>query len=193
MSRHLSQILLEKETKITELGKDGTYIAVKFSRNTQNKLKALATELGVDNTVQREKMHCTIVYSRKPFKDFTIHGKMKEPWIGTPTKLEIFPTQSGSRALVLRFDCPEMKERHEYFNKEHGAQYDYDEYKIHTTLSYDVGPDWQIPKNFDVKKFIDNIEVVEEYYEALNLDWTKKSDGDDDDDDKDKSEKKKSE
>ncbi len=186
MGRHLADILLEKETKITELGKDGTYIAVHFSKATQNKLRDLAEALSIPKgtRVERNKMHCTIVYSRKPFKDFTIHGKMKEPWIGTPTKLEIFPSQSGSRALVLRFDCPEMKERHEYFNKEYGAQYDYDEYKIHATLCYDVGEDWQIPKDFDIKKHIDKLEIAEEYYEPLNLDWAKGASDDKDDDKK---------
>ncbi len=185
MARSIAQILLEKETKVTELGKDGTYIAVKFSRKTQNALKALAKDLGVDNTVAREKMHCTVVYSRKPFKDFTIHGKMEKPWVGKAKDLEIFETQSGSRALVLRFDAPELKERHEYFEKEHGATYDFDEYKIHTTLSYDVGPDWKIPKDYDVKKLVDDMEIVEEYYEALNLDWAKGAD-DMTDDKKDK-------
>ncbi len=186
MGRHLADILLEKETKITELGKDGTYIAVHFSKATQNKLRDLAEALSIPKgtRVERNKMHCTIVYSRKPFKDFTIHGKMKEPWIGTPTKLEIFPSQSGSRALVLRFDCPEMKERHEYFNKEYGAQYDYDEYKIHATLCYDVGEDWQIPKDFDIKKHIDKLEIAEEYYEPLNLDWAKGASDDKDDEKK---------
>jgi len=173
MTRSIKDILLEKETKITELGKDGTYIAVNFSRKTQNDLKALAVALEVDNPLPRSKMHCTIVYSRKPFKDFTIHGKMKEPWIGTPTKLEIFPTQSGKRALVLRFECKEMVDRHEYFNKEYGAQYDYDEYKVHATLSYDVGDDWEIPKDFRFKEYVEKIEVSEEYYEPLNLDWAK--------------------
>ena len=181
MGRHLSEILIEKATKITELGKDGTYIAVHFSKDTQNKLSDLAEELGIsrENRVERKKMHCTIVYSRKPFKDFTIHGKIDPPWIGTPTELEIFPTQTGKRVLVLRFDCPEMKKRHEYFNEEYGAQYDYDEYKIHATLCYDVGEDWQIPKDFDIKSIVDKIEVSEEYYEPLNLDWAKSAADDD--------------
>lgn len=181
MSRHLSEILLEKETKVTDLGKDGTYIAVKFSQKTRTALKALAKALDVTNTVSRDKMHCTIVYSRKPFTNFTIHGKMKEPWIGKPTELEIFETQSGSRALVLRFDCPEMKERHEYFEKEYGATYDFDEYKMHATLSYDVGPDWKIPKDFKIEDYVDKIEANEEYYQPLNLDWAKDADKDDKD------------
>ena len=185
MSRHIKDILLEKETKITDLGKDGTYIAVHFSKETQDNLKALAAVLKVDNVVERNKMHCTIVYSRKPFTNFTIHGKMDTPWIGTPTKLEIFPTQSGKRALVLRFDCKEMTDRHNYFNDEHGAQYDYDEYKIHATLSYDVGEEWQIPKDIKVTDHIDKIEVVEEYYSPLELDWADKS-TEDDSKDKDK-------
>lgn len=173
MSRHLSEILTEQQTKITDLGADGTYIAVKFSRETQNNLSKLAEALGIakDERVSREKMHCTIVYSRKPFTNFTIHGKMKDPWKATPTDLEIFPTQSGSRALVLRFDCKEMVERHEYFKKEYGATYDFDEYKPHATLCYNVGPDWQIPEKFDIKSYIPELEVSEEYYEPLNNDW----------------------
>lgn len=179
--RHLKDILLEKATKITDLGKDGTYIGAHFSKETTDKLKALAKELKIDNVVPREKMHVTIVYSRKPFTNFQIKGKMKEAWKGKPEKLEIFPTQSGSRALVLRFDCPELTERHWYFRNEHGATYDYDEYKVHATLSYDVGKEWQIPKDLDIGKFVDSIEIDEEYYEPLNLDWAKGSDDKKDD------------
>lgn len=178
MARTLKEILLEKETTITKLGKDGTYIAVRFNRATQNKLRALTKALGIPNekTVPREKLHCTVVYSRKPFKDFTIKGKMEEPIVTEPDKLEIFKTQSGASALVLRFHSKELDERHNYFNDEHGATYDYDEYKQHVTLSYDVGEDWKIPKDFDIKGVVDSIEINEEYYEALDLDWIKKDD-----------------
>ncbi len=102
MGRHLSEILLEQKTKITTLGKDGTYIGVHFSTDTQDKLIELANALKVpkDGIVERSKMHCTVVYSRKAFKDFTVHGKISEPWIGTPTELEIFETRSGSRAGI---------------------------------------------------------------------------------------------
>lgn len=179
MARTLKEILLEQTTKITELGKDGTYIAVRFNRATQNKLRKLTKQLGIPNeqTVPREKLHCTVVYSRKPFKDFTIKGKMDEPIKAEPDKLEIFKTQSGANALVLRFHSKELDDRHNYFNDEFGATYDYDEYKQHVTLSYDVG-DWKIPKSFDPKSVIDSLEMDEEYYEALNLDWTKENSGD---------------
>lgn len=181
MARTLKEILLEKETRITKLGKDGTYIAVRFNRATQNKLRALTKALGIPNekTVPREKLHCTVVYSRKPFKDFTIKGKMEEPIVTEPDKLEIFKTQSGASALVLRFHSKELDERHNYFNEEHGATYDYDEYKQHVTLSYDVGEDWKIPKNFDIKSIVDSIEINEEYYEELDLDWAKNDDEED--------------
>lgn len=129
----------------------------------------------VDNIVDKSKYHITVVYSRKPFTNFTICGKLKKPWIATPTELEIFPTQSGSRALVLRLDCPKLVERHKHFEKEYGATYDYDEYKTHVTLSYDVGPDWEIPKKFDVSKLVNELEISEEYYEPLNNDWAKDS------------------
>lgn len=190
MARTIKQILLEKETKVTELGKDGSYIAVSFSRATQNKLRKLTKELGIPNeqTVPREKLHCTVVYSRKPFKDFTIWGKLEKPIVAKPDKLEIFKTQSGASALVLRFHAKELDERHTYFEKEYGATYDYDEYKQHVTLSYDVGEDWKIPKDFDVTSVVDELEITEEYYEPLDLDWAK-SKGSDGDEDSDKEEK----
>lgn len=179
-SRTIKEILIEKETKITDLGPDGTYVAAKFSKKTKDYFKKLATALKVPEPLPRDKMHVTIVYSRKPFTNFSIHGKMKTPWTGVVKDLEIFPTQTGKRALVLRFDCPELKERHEYFKKEHGATYDYDEYKIHATLSYDVGDEWQIPKDVKPSDIVESIELDEEYYEPLSLDWQNKDKKDDD-------------
>lgn len=181
MARSLIEIL--NEEKITDLGKDGTYIAVHFSKESRDKLQALAKSLKVDNIIEKSKYHVTIVYSRKAFTDFTINGKLKKPWKATPTELEIFETQSGSRALVLRLDAPKLVERHEYFKREHGATYDFDEYKTHVTLSYDVGPDWKIPKDFDITKLFKSLEIDEEYYEPLNNDWASKAT---DKDDKDK-------
>lgn len=178
MARSLMEIL--NEEKITDLGKDGTYIAVKFTKESQDKLKALAKSLEIDNLVAREKMHVTVVFSRKPFTNFTINGKLKKPWLVHPTELEIFETQSGSRALVLRLDAPKLEQRHEYFKKEYGATYDYDEYKSHVTLSYDVGSDWEIPEDFDVGKMFKTLSIDEEYYEPLNNDWASKSTESDD-------------
>lgn len=182
MARTLDEIL--NEQKITDLGKDGTYIAVKFTPESQDKLQALAKSLELDNIVAKEKYHITVVYSRKPFTNFTVNGKLKKPWLVHPTELEIFDTQSGSRALVLRLDAPKLVDRHEYFEREFGATYDFDEYKTHVTLSYDVGADWQIPEDFDVKKMFKTLSIGEEYYEPLNNDWASKSTESDDKKDK---------
>lgn len=163
------------EQKITDLGKDGTYIAVSFTKESADKLQALSKSLEVENIVAKDKYHVTVVYSRKPFTDFTINGKLKKPWLVAPTELEIFETQSGSRALVLRLDAPKLVQRHEYFAREHGATYDFDEYKTHVTLSYDVGSDWEIPEDFEVTKMFKTLSIDEEYYEPLDNDWASKS------------------
>jgi len=72
---------------------------------------------------------------------------------------------------VLTYDCPELIDRHNALMKEHGATFDYDEFKPHVTLSYDVG------REFDTKKLpvadIGDINVIDEYSEELNLDWAK--------------------
>ena len=180
--RHLKEILLEKKKHITDLGEDGTYIAAKFSKKSKDLLKKLATDLEVPNILPREKMHVTIVYSKKAFTNFDIHGKLEKPWKAKVKDLEIFKTQTGKSALVLRLDCQDLTDRHNYFEKEHGATYDYPEYKIHVTLSYDVGDDWKIPKT-EPSETVPELELDEEYYEALSLDWAGK-DKDKKDDDK---------
>jgi hypothetical protein len=53
--------------------------------------------------------------------------------------------------------------------KLHKAEYDFDEYKCHITLSYDIG-DFDY-KKLNPKDFVKSIEVVKEYQEDLNLDW----------------------
>ena len=106
-------------------------------------------------------MHCTLLYSRKHCPDYKPLGKLNRPLHIQFGGFEIWPTQDKKHALIVRLDAPEMIARHNNLMKEHGATYDYDEYKPHITLSYDVGKDFDISTLKDIKDDVPEIKAVE--------------------------------
>lgn len=68
-------------------------------------------------------------------------------------------------------DCQYLSDRHNEIMDLYEATYDYPEYKVHVTLSYDIG-------DIDIKDLkIDGfpkINIVKEYYNELILDWQNK-------------------
>lgn len=161
--------------KLTELKQQkGTYAAVKFSDQTKGNIADYMAANDIPNPLPIDKMHTTLLYSRKYLPDYEPAGKYSNPMVGTPEQFEVWessPDEDGNRSmcLVLKFKCPELEARHEHLMKEHGATYDYDEYKTHITFSYNVG-DMKVD---NLPKFESDIEVVSEYGEDLNLSWAK--------------------
>mgnify|MGYP001608310323 CR=1 FL=1 len=151
----------------------GTYVAVKFDTDTKNRIYDFVKKHKISNPLDKSKYHTTIIYSKKHAPDLKATGDLDEPWIGKPTKLEIFKTQDGVSALVLIFKCPEIDKRHKEIMDEHKTTYDYPEYNSHITLSYDCG-------DFDIKSIKDltsigEIHAIHEYIEDLNMGWAKEN------------------
>jgi 2'-5' RNA ligase len=168
----LVDLVVEAESKV-----EGSYVAVKFSEDSQNRIHKFAEKLVGKNLTPKDKLHITVIYSRTPLpKTFkTKPLSEKNPLIVNPSHLSIFPTQSGSKALVLELDSPELIQRHTSLMKKYDLTFDFDEYKPHTTLSYDCG-DFEIPTD-DKNLFSDlkDLEVIKEYHEPLQLDWAEKN------------------
>jgi len=148
----------------------GTYIGMHLSKSSNDDLSQYLKEKKIPNPVPSDKLHATVLYSRKPCPTIIPKGMMKLGVYATPTNMDIWETKDDKKALVLELNSPELIRRHKYFIKEHGGTHDYDEYKPHITLSYDV-EDFDI-SNIDMynKKIIFN----EEYLEYLDEEWTKK-------------------
>lgn len=154
---------------------DGTYAGVNFSKQTVDKLQQYIKENDIPNGLTADKMHCTVLYSRKYLPNYQPQGKIDPPFEGKPTKLEKWETQPDengktSQCLVMRFNCPQLVERHKHLMQEHDAMFDFDEYRPHATLSYDVG-DMDVADLSNVADTVDSVVIEEEYGEDLNLDW----------------------
>lgn len=147
----------------------GTYAGVHFSESTQDDLKKFMMMNDIPNPVPRDKLHTTLLYSRKRCPNYVPRGLIDPPLVGKPTGFEVWPSQEGNNCLVLKYDCPELTQRHKDLMSEHGATFDYPEYRTHVTLSYDIG-DMDISS---LPPYEGTIEIVEEYAEELNLEWAK--------------------
>jgi len=173
------EIKLKSEEFITEENK-GTYAGLKFSEDTVNRLINYAQNNDVPNILSEDEFHSTLLYSRKFLPEYKPKGMLDTSSLATPEKVEIWESPANAfkdkatRCLVLKYNCNEQVDRFNQLMDEHDATYDYDEYKPHTTLSYDVG-DLQV-EDFSAVEEIGKLEIVEEYVEELNLDKNYDSD-----------------
>ena len=104
-------------------------------------------------------------------------GVYKKPMVCKPTGIEIWPTQpdedgNTKNCLVLRLSCPEFTARHkELMDKHPEATYDHPEFKVHVTISYDVGD----KKVSDFPKINQELRLVKETVKELESGWAKKN------------------
>lgn len=149
----------------------GTYMAVTFTSDTDARLRHFVKKFKIPNGLTKD-YHSTVIYSRTHVPGLEAQGKLKKKWVGKPTGFEIFETKDGPDALVLLYDCKEQTERHEHIMDTTDATYDYPEYNIHITLSYDIGD--TDPKEL-LKLPVDSIGDIiidDEYVEEFEVDWT---------------------
>jgi hypothetical protein len=148
----------------------GTYVGLKPSAPTMQKLQAYIRGLGIPFKEEfLEKLHVTVMYSRVKLPSLQVNPSIN--YLAYPKKLEVFPTQTGARALVLKLDAPGIVTRHKELMRIPGATFDYPSFKVHVTLSYDIG-------KMDISKLpVYDVSVngplifSDEYEEVLKLDW----------------------
>jgi len=161
-----------KSTEFTE--NKGTYAAVRFSDDTLQNIKEFIDNNDIKNGLDTKDIHATLLYSRNHLPDYVPKGDIS--YTASPSNFEVWESPANAfkdeitHCLVLLLDCDELKDRFSELMDEHDATYDFDEYKPHITLSYDVGKDFDIT-TLNVSD-IKDLQIVTEYSEELNLDKT---------------------
>lgn len=158
-----------KLEEISKKAPDGIYVGAKFDKETCLAIKKLCQTIKVPNRVTSEKLHTTIIFSRKYVPDIELEEDMY-PLTTKVKGFKIFDTQDKKRALVLELDCSELVDRHNEIMAEYGTTYDHPEYIPHITISYDCG-------EFEPLSYgglFPEITIKEEYKEDLVLDWQNK-------------------
>lgn len=142
----------------------GVYMCAKFSQASLEALRRVQEQLKVTNPVSPEKLHSTIVYSRKTV-DLFPGVELNEP--AKLVGIEKWDTTYGS-TIVGNLESDYLHSRFKDA-MDMGATYDYDDYKPHVTLAYDsvIADLDSVVSGLTLP--ID-ISIVSEHVEALNLD-----------------------
>lgn len=143
--------------------KAGTYAAVRPLHPDAQHLKNVMKDYGVPNPEKADKLHCTLLYSRKHLPNYVPDTSMTH--VVCVSSLEMWLTRSGKNCLVMKLDAPSLIDRHKDLMTMHDAEYDYPEYKPHVSLSYDIG-DYDIT---ELKKNLPKTFILShEYQEQLD-------------------------
>lgn len=142
----------------------GTYVAVRYDKRTAIDLLAKCKLIGIPNLVDPDSLHTTLIYSLTTLIDFEPIGEMKKSLQGVFIP-DIFNTPSGKKVLVLKLTDPWFGNRHtEIMERHKEATYTHPEYVPHITVSYDVGNEFILPKEFTLDE---RPVIVSEYSETL--------------------------
>lgn len=95
-----------------------------------------ATAQGFDTTLKPAEMHVTIAYSKEPV-DWTKFTPNRNSLIVLPRHRQV-AILGDKGAVVLKFQSANLANRWAEFKRD-GASWDYDGYKPHMTITYNLG------------------------------------------------------
>jgi len=151
----------------------GTYAGVTFAPTTITAFKNFIKKYKIPNATPIEKLHTTLLYSRKPLPNYKPETHINPPYVGTPENFEIWKTRdTESNCLILKYNCPGLIKRHNALMKEHEATFDFKDYIPHVTLSYNIGD--MTLEDFGKPSELGDIIINKEYSTVLDPDWAKK-------------------
>jgi 2'-5' RNA ligase len=118
--------------------KDGTYVSMNLSDESRALLdNFVEMSLGLTERVDPSTYHITVIYSRTPVPSAENIAGLSTDTTASVVGYEIFPTKNDGKCLVMRLRFTFA----EFLNKKltaEGATSDYDSYKPHLTLAYDM-------------------------------------------------------
>lgn len=145
----------------------GVYMSVKFDQTSNDALAGVQKMLNLKNPVGTDKLHSTVVYSRKTVDLFPMDGLSE---VARLVGFEVWNTKYG-KTVIGNLESDFL---HRRFKEamDMGATYDYDDYNPHVTLAYDGGDggDIDISEALSRVSLPMDLRIVSEHTESLDLD-----------------------
>jgi 2'-5' RNA ligase len=118
--------------------KDGTYVSMDLDEQSRALLdNFVEMNLGLTERVDPSTYHITIIYSRTPVPSAEKYAGYGSEQPAKVTGYEVFPTKNDGKCLVARLNFPFAELLNKQLTAE-GATSDYDSYKPHLTIAYDM-------------------------------------------------------
>lgn len=121
------------------LHKDGTYVSMDLTDDCRELVDHFVEmNLGLTERVDKSTYHITIIYSRTPVPSAENYKGTEASGVeAKATGYEVFPTKNDGKCLVMRIEFPFANLLNKQLTAE-GATSDYDQYKPHMTIAYDI-------------------------------------------------------
>jgi hypothetical protein len=107
--------------------KYGTYISVTPNKEAADELYRWTINNNIPNPIDREDLHCTLIYSRKGIPAAK-HYDLNLPINATTGALKIFNQPNGKDCLVVTLNSEDLVAHHETIMNKYGAVYDHEKY-----------------------------------------------------------------
>lgn len=126
-------------------------MALQMSESSKDLLDHFVhANLGLEERVSKDSYHITVIYSRTPVPDaekLSREYSVKADAVG----YEMFDTKTGGKCLVLRVESAEARALNNTLGAM-GATSDYDSYKPHVTIAYNITQEVD-PETLPLPKF----------------------------------------
>jgi len=140
-----------------------TYAGVRFSDKTLDGLENLIKILDIPNPVPREKLHCTLLYSKTLLHNYEPAGVIFPVW--TSDRIESL-RKIETIYVTLHFRCRKLEERFSALMDEHAPDQKY-LMDPHITLSYKA-PDFDV-KGKNVLSAVEGLNPIEINFEYAHV------------------------
>ncbi len=115
----------------------GTFVGAKLCPDTETRLLNWLAKTGMQNATPREDLHITIAGNKT--RQFPWKPREYPPLEIDPSTMFLDAFGEDDETLVLRFDSPELEERHQWALDTYGMDWDFEEYRPHITLGKNTG------------------------------------------------------
>jgi hypothetical protein len=150
--------------RVTEVEK-GLFCGIKFDDATVDAIVDFIKDNEIPSPIDRNDVHTTILYSRKPVFGFEPLGDDVPEWEISFAGFDLFGENKD--VLVMLLESPDLVLHHKELMDEYKASWDWDEYQPHITLSYSAA-------DFDIDElptYIGPLIAINEYAEELDEKW----------------------
>lgn len=151
--------------------KSGSYVDMRLDDKSKDKIGDLIRDIGLDNPTPRDKLHVTLMYSKKPSSKFYERSE-KSVKVGNKYSLQWFGENKDALVLVLE-DADDLHKRHSEL-KAYGMEHSWPDYSPHVTLAYKQDSEVGLP---DMREYnLGSLRFVDEQINELDLNWKEKLD-----------------
>ena len=112
----------------------GTYFSIQPSVGSRMLLNSVISEYGIKNPIPLNKIHVTIIHSKKPCPTMRFYTPDMPIW-GVANRFELFGTKVGTKCLVLIIDSPKINFLYDELQI-YEPTTDFPTYRAHMSLTY---------------------------------------------------------